>query len=275
MVKLLAVQPDAHPKVQSQVQYVGRNSLVYLKYDSSVFVKDGGVIYTEFEDGIATRQINTINDDVFISSSLTDWIDGVGFLLYDGHISDLEIVPDSFISQLEFENIWQEALTMDCNKSSLTYLKCDASSPLTNSTLIIHVVNSLGVWGKGFVLSLSKQFPQVKKEYLRWSKDKENFIMGEVQFECVERKKNVFIANMLAQKGIKKNYQDNKRYIDYDALRLCLKKVARFALINRLSIQMPKIGAGLAGGNWEEVEKIINEELVYYRLKCNVCEWGA
>lgn len=51
-----------------------------------------------------------------------------------------------------------------------------------------------------------------------------------------------------------------------------LKKVARFSLINRLTIQMPKIGSGLAGGDWSEIEKIINEELIYYKIKCNVFE---
>lgn len=55
-------------------------------------------------------------------------------------------------------------------------------------------------------------------------------------------------------------------------LRLCLRKVARFALKNRLSIQMPKIGSGLAGGDWREIEKIINEELIYYKIKCTVFE---
>ncbi|MCS1382131.1 hypothetical protein NXZ75_07975 [Lysinibacillus sphaericus] len=88
----------------------------------------------------------------------------------------------------------------------------------------------------------------------------------------MDQRKMVFIANMLAQKGVRKNYKDSTTYIDYDALRSCLKKVARFSLINRISIQMPKIGVGLAGEDWREIEKIINEELIYFKIKCNVFE---
>ena len=35
---------------------------------------------------------------------------------------------------------------------------------------------------------------------------------------------------MLAQHGVRKNDKDRTTYIDYDVLRLCLRKVARFAL---------------------------------------------
>lgn len=50
------------------------------------------------------------------------------------------------------------------------------------------------------------------------------------------------------------------------------KKSCEICIKNRLSIQMPKIGSGLAGGDWEEIEKIINEELIYYKIKCTVFE---
>lgn len=246
------------------------NSLFYYKCDNIEFLKGCGQLYTEFDDGVATRQINIINNDMYSSSSLHDWNEDVGFLLYDGHIDSLDLSDSVPITQLEFENKWQEGIV--ANKSQINYLKGDASLPLEEQTLIIHVVNILGKWGKGFVLSLSKQFPFAKNEYVKWSKDKETFGLGEVQFVCVDQQRATFVANMLAQHGVRKNDKDHTTYIDYDALRLCLRKVARFALINRLSIQMPKIGSGLAGGDWEEIEKIINEELIYYKIKCTVFE---
>ncbi len=246
------------------------NSLLYYKCDNIEFLKGCGQLYTEFDDGVATRQINIINNDMYSSSSLHDWNEDVGFLLYDGHIDSLDLSDSVPITQLEFENKWQEGIV--ANKSQTNYLKGDASLPLEEHTLIIHVVNILGKWGKGFVLSLSKQFPFAKNEYVKWSKDKETFGLGEVQFVCVDQQRATFVANMLAQHGVRKNDKDSTTYIDYDALRLCLRKVARFALKNRLSIQMPKIGSGLAGGDWEEIEKIINEELIYYKIKCTVFE---
>lgn len=254
-------------------QYVEpEDSLLYYKCNNVDFAKGNGQLFTEFENGIATRQINIINNDMYISSSLNDWNENIGFLLYDGYIDSLDLSDSEPITRVEFESKWKKARLVDVNKSQISYLKGDASLPLEENTLIIHVVNQLGLWGKGFVLSLSKQFPSAKKEYLKWSKDKETFSLGEVQFVCVEQQKPIFIANMLAQKGVRKNYKNSTIYIDYDALRLCLKKVARFSLINRLSIQMPKIGSGLAGGDWREIEEIINEELIYHKIKCSVFE---
>ena len=69
-----------------------------------------------------------------------------------------------------------------------------------------------------------------QNEYVKWSKDKETFGLGEVQFVCVDQQKATFVANMLAQHGVRKNDKDRTTYTDYDALRLCLRKVARFAL---------------------------------------------
>jgi len=201
-------------------QYVEpEDNLIYYKCNNIDFAKGNGQLFTEFENGVATRQINIINNDMYISSSLNDWNENIGFLLYDGHIDSLDLSDSEPITRVEFESKWKEALLVDVNKSQISYLKGDASLPLEGNTpLIIHVVNLLGLWGKGFVLSLSKQFPSAKEEYLKWSKDNETFRLGEVQFVCVGQKKPIFIANMLAQKGVRKNYKDSTKYIDYDAL---------------------------------------------------------
>ena len=48
--------------------------------------------------------------------------------------------------------------------------------------------------------------------------------------------------------------------LDYDALRLCLRKI-NFQF-KGLRIGLPKIGAGRAGGDYEKIKQIIIEELV-------------
>jgi O-acetyl-ADP-ribose deacetylase (regulator of RNase III) len=53
--------------------------------------------------------------------------------------------------------------------------------------------------------------------------------------------------------------EKNVKYVDYDALRLCLRKI-NFTFRGD-SIGLPRIGCGLAGGDWEVVKKIIEEEL--------------
>lgn len=157
------------------------------------------------------------------------------------------------------------------------YTTADASVPLQENTVIIHVVNTLGKWGKGFVLSLSKHYPNVKSDYLDWSKDKKTFELGNNQIVAVDENKKIFVVNMLAQNGIRSSYKDKSCYLDYSSLRSCLGDIANFVLEQRansieLTVQMPRIGAGLAGGNWNKVELLILEELICYGIKCVVCD---
>lgn len=47
--------------------------------------------------------------------------------------------------------------------------------------------------------------------------------------------------------------------VDYDALRLCLRKIDYIFPFQHIGL--PTIGCGLAGGSWSVVERIIKEEL--------------
>ena len=49
--------------------------------------------------------------------------------------------------------------------------------------------------------------------------------------------------------------------IRYQAIRDGLAKVAEFAVEHGASVHMPRIGCGLAGGKWDEIEPLIAEEL--------------
>jgi len=51
-----------------------------------------------------------------------------------------------------------------------------------------------------------------------------------------------------------------KNNVDYVAIRNCMKEIK--TQFSGKKIVMPKIGAGLAGGNWNTIRKIIEEELV-------------
>lgn len=51
---------------------------------------------------------------------------------------------------------------------------------------------------------------------------------------------------------------------DYDAFTLCMRKINNIFPGKRIGL--PKIGAGLAGGDWEVIKKIIQKEL----KDCNV-----
>lgn len=48
-------------------------------------------------------------------------------------------------------------------------------------------------------------------------------------------------------------------HLDYEALTLCLRKINH--IYKGLTIGLPKIGAGLAGGDWNKIKTIIQTEL--------------
>jgi O-acetyl-ADP-ribose deacetylase (regulator of RNase III) len=148
---------------------------------------------------------------------------------------------------------------------SIKYLLGDATYPAgEEGKVIAHVCNNVHKWGKGFVLSLDKRWSEPKNVFLNLDTK-----LGYVHFVTVE--KGIFVANMVAQNGIMSRY--NKTPIKYNALSECLKCVYEFSKINNYSVHMPKIGSGLAGGDWNIIEKIIEniffdtEVYIYERME--------
>jgi O-acetyl-ADP-ribose deacetylase (regulator of RNase III) len=145
--------------------------------------------------------------------------------------------------------------------SDITYLKGDATLPQANGIKIIcHVCNDIGGWGKGFVLAISKRWQEPEAEYRRWyATGKEGgFALGAVQFVQVEP--YIWVANMVAQRGIKRDSSGPP--IRYESVARCLQQVAAKAKNLGASAHMPRIGCGLAGGEWSEVAPLIEQHLV-------------
>lgn len=162
----------------------------------------------------------------------------------------------------------------------INYLVGDACEPQGEGPKIIaHVCNDIGGWGRGFVLSLSRKWPQPERVYRRWYRYQENMVidpelsaqtigiplkLGEVVFVYVHDAKDptqsTHVANMIGQHGVM--VQDGIPPIRYDALERCLEHVATVAQRLNASVHMPRIGCGLAGGKWTEIEPIIDRALV-------------
>jgi O-acetyl-ADP-ribose deacetylase (regulator of RNase III) len=144
---------------------------------------------------------------------------------------------------------------------SITYLKGDATSPdVEGNKIICHICNDVSGWGRGFVLSLSKKWKEPEAEYRKWANGTilyRPFKLGQVQFVRVE--KDIVVANMIGQHDIR--FHNGIPPIRYDAVDECLKKVAEVALKYKASVCCPKIGAGLAGGDWNKIEALIIENL--------------
>jgi len=68
------------------------------------------------------------------------------------------------------------------------------------------------------------------------------------------------VVNSYTQYRYGRNHADgDKTPVDYDAIRLCMRKINH--IFKGKTIGLPMIGAGLAGGDWKIIEKIIEEEL--------------
>lgn len=156
------------------------------------------------------------------------------------------------------------------------YLRGDATDPQGEGTkLIVHICNTMGGWGAGFVLAISRRWPYPEEAYREWyrRRDEVRFVLGDIQMVAVaaEGINDIWVVNMLAQEGYGRRNEGQHRTsepdatppIRYEALRQCLQKVAVNANAFRTpaSIHMPRIGCGLAGGDWGKVEPIILETL--------------
>jgi O-acetyl-ADP-ribose deacetylase (regulator of RNase III) len=146
----------------------------------------------------------------------------------------------------------------------IKYVIGDATNPIGEGNKIIcHISNDIGGWGAGFVLAISKKWRYPEQAYR--AMPKEERILGNVELIFCESNEHgaIFVANMIGQHDVRPMKVDNLIVppIRYDAVLACLRTVKRLAMQTQATIHMPRIGAGLAGGNWGTIEKIINEAL--------------
>lgn len=143
----------------------------------------------------------------------------------------------------------------------IKYIKGDATVPQAKGiTITVHICNNLGGWGKGFVLAISKRWPEPEKTYREWHRNRvqNDFELGSTQL--VQVSDHIFVGNMIAQQGIKTG--SNGVPIRYEAVEECLEKIGIEAQKLEASIHMPRIGCGLAGGKWYNIEPIIERTLL-------------
>jgi len=140
----------------------------------------------------------------------------------------------------------------------ITYLVGDATHVEgPGPHVIAHLCNDSGGWGKGFVLTITRRWGQPEAAYRKWAKSGEDFGLGMVQLVTVAD--NLTVANLVAQHGYRS--ASNPIAVRYDAVDICLSKLA-VRLANGSTVQVPRIGCGLAGGQWEKIEPLIETRLV-------------
>ncbi|MEF2277198.1 Appr-1-p processing protein [Deinococcus sp. YIM 134068] len=155
---------------------------------------------------------------------------------------------------------------------SLSYVSGDATQPSGEGPkLLVHVCNDIGAWGRGFVLALSRCSREPERAYKRWAAREtgQPFALGEVQFVSVAP--DLTVANLIGQHDIaRKNRPTDVPPVRYEAIRAGLVRVREEARRVGASVHMPRIGAGVAGGDWTLIEPIVLEELVAHGLDVTV-----
>lgn len=154
----------------------------------------------------------------------------------------------------------------------LEFLVGDATAPVgLGNKIIVHVCNDIGGWGKGFVLAISKKWKEPEIEYRKWHASQIEFDLGSVQFVQVES--DTWIANLIGQHKIG-NGENGDPPIRYGAIELGMAEIHRKAKGINASVHMPRIGCGLAGGKWEEIQPILERQLVNRGIRTTVYDFA-
>lgn len=145
-------------------------------------------------------------------------------------------------------------------RRTIDYRKGDATQPQgPGRQIIAHIVNDEGRWGSGFVMGISKRWPDPERAYREWheGKDDNDFRLGALQIVRVSD--TLWVANLVAQHGTEPS--DAGPPIRYGALELALHTLSQRALQLDATVHMPRIGCGLAGGQWDDVQPRVQRAL--------------
>jgi O-acetyl-ADP-ribose deacetylase (regulator of RNase III) len=145
----------------------------------------------------------------------------------------------------------------------LHYIKGDLLE--VKNGIIGHGVNCQGAFGSGVALGIKNKYPNVYEAYRRcvWYSDSPQDLLGMVQLVSTKpdgaycnKEDTVLVANIFTQLNYGK---DGKRYLDYEALYVGFEKLYNRSTMYDLPLCIPKIGCGLAGGDWGIVSLMIEK----------------
>ena len=140
------------------------------------------------------------------------------------------------------------------------------------NTAIVHIVNDKAQrWGpQGFARALRLEHPSAYDDYAWWkTQNPTTTILGAVHMAGVDDD-NRYVVSLVAQKGYGKSAGPR---IQYGALDAALHDARDMLWDSGVRmVQMPKIGTGQAGGNWQIIEGLIRERLVSAGIEARVIE---
>ena len=121
--------------------------------------------------------------------------------------------------------------------------------------VIVHGCNAQGVMGSGVAKVIKEKYPEAYNTY-RSVYDTKGLDLGKVII-CDTGTKVIF--NAITQEFYGRTV--NRRYANYSAIEKAFRMINSTCRLARIThIALPKIGTGLANGDWSIIEKIIEEE---------------
>jgi O-acetyl-ADP-ribose deacetylase (regulator of RNase III) len=136
------------------------------------------------------------------------------------------------------------------------------------SRIICQLVNDQArIWGGGVARMSAAKWPAAQRSFIEWSETvPREERLGRVHFW---KEGSTTLASLVAQHGLRST---RGPMIRYEALSRCLDKVADVALREHISVQMPCIGTGAAGGDWKVIEQLLLAALVDRGVDLTVVE---
>ena len=144
----------------------------------------------------------------------------------------------------------------------IEYVKADILTDLDpdKKTVVIHGCNCLHTMGAGIAKYLKQKYPLVlvvDKDTPYGKRTK----LGTLSIAGIHA--NLHIVNCYTQFDYRRSAKQPP--VDYHAISKCLKRV--LYLYKGWEIRSPKIGCGLAGGDWSKVEPMFNDILALEQVK--------
>lgn len=121
--------------------------------------------------------------------------------------------------------------------------------------VIVHGCNCFCTMSAGIARAIQDEFPEAYAADLVTVKGDRNKL-GDYSFATVRRQEHeITIINGYTQF----NYHGDSVLVDYDAVERLFTKIKQQFSGRRIGY--PKIGAGLAGGDWDRISRIIDDKL--------------
>lgn len=138
-------------------------------------------------------------------------------------------------------------------QKTIKYINGDLLELDKNFDVIAHGCNCFQTMGSGIARSIRAKYPEaydIDKACKLTPKKR----LGTIKSTVTQL--NPIVVDAYTQF----DFGQEKMNVDYKAVRSCMKAIAEQYQGKRIGL--PQIGAGLAGGNWDIIEGIIEEELI-------------